>query len=79
MYKRQDIYNALNVVNNFDHTNYKERTIILICLTNLFFNNPYKKALNKISYSIYDNKDVSFDMYKIVESICLINASIFSC
>ncbi|MBS5064398.1 MAG: toll/interleukin-1 receptor domain-containing protein [Hungatella hathewayi] len=73
-----DIYNALNVVNNFDHTNYKERTIILICLTNLFFNNPYKKALNRISYTIYDNKDVSFDMYKIVESIFLINASIFS-
>lgn len=73
-----DIYNALKVVNNFPSTNYKERAIILICLTNLFNNNPYKKALTKISYSIYDNKDISFDMYKIVESIFLINASVFA-
>lgn len=73
-----DIYNALKVVNNFANTNYKERAIILICLTNLFSNNPYKKALIKISYSIYDSKEVSFDMYKIAESIFLINASIFA-
>ncbi|MCH5259554.1 MAG: toll/interleukin-1 receptor domain-containing protein [Lachnospiraceae bacterium] len=74
---RIDIYNALNVVNNFDNTNYKDRTIILTCLTNLFNNNPYKKTINKISYFIYENEIISFDMYKIVESIFLINASIF--
>lgn len=72
-----DIYNALNVVNNFDNTNYKDRTIILTCLTNLFNNNPYKKTVNKISYFIYENEIISYDMYKIVESIFLINASMY--
>ena len=72
-----DIYNALNVVTNFDTTNYKDKTIILTCLTNLFNNNPYKQTLNRISYSVYDNQKVSFDMYKIAESIFLISASMF--
>lgn len=73
-----DIYNALNTVNNFDNTNYKDRTIILTCLVNLFNNSPYKKTLNRISYSVYDNQKISFDMYKIVESIFLISASLFA-
>lgn len=72
-----DIYNALCAVNNFDETNYKDKTIILTCLTKLFNNNPYQKTLNMISYAIYDNKEITFDMYKIVESIFLINASLF--
>lgn len=72
-----DIYNALNIVNNFDETNYKDKTIILTCLTNLFKTNPYEKTLNTISYHVYDKKEVTFDMYKIVESIFLISASIF--
>lgn len=73
-----DIYNALSVVNNFDDTDYKNRTIILSCLTNLFNKNVYKTTLNRISYYIYDNREISFDMYKIVESIFLINASVFA-
>ncbi len=72
-----DIYNALNVVNNFDQTNYKDRTIILTCITNLFNNNPYKKTLNQISYYVYDKQRITFDMYKIVESIFLVSASMF--
>lgn len=73
-----DIYNALNIVNNFDETNYKDKAILLTCLTKLFGNVQYQKALNKISYAIYDNQPIDFDMYKIVESIFLINASIFA-
>ena len=73
-----DIYNALNVVNNFDSTNYKDKAIILICLTNLFNNILYEKTLNQMSYSIYDSKKITFDMYKVVESIFLINASTFA-
>lgn len=73
-----DIYNALNAVNNFDETNFKDKAVFLTCLTNLFSNNPYQKTLNRISYSIYDNNEITFDMYKIVESIFLINASIFA-
>ena len=72
-----DIYNALSVVNNFDETNYKDKAILLTCLTKLLGNNLYHRALNKISYSIYDNQTITFDMYKIVESIFLINASNF--
>lgn len=73
-----DIYNALNFMSNFDVTNYKDRTIILICLINLINNNPYQKTIKKISYYIYDRQIVSFDMYKIVESIFLICASLFA-
>lgn len=73
-----DIYNALSIVNNFDETNYKDKAILLTCLTKLFGNVQYQKALNKISYAIYDNQPIDFDMYKIVESIFLINASIFA-
>ena len=73
-----DIYNALSIVNNFDKTNYKDKAILLICLTKLFGNIQYQKALNKISYSIYNNEPITFDMYKIVESIFLINASLFA-
>ena len=73
-----DLYNALSVVNNFESTNYKDRTIILISLINLFPNILYEKTLKQISYSIYDNQKVTFDMYKIVESIFLINASAFT-
>ena len=72
-----DIYNALNVVNNFDDTNYKDKVIILTCVTNLFSNNPYEKALSRISYYVYDKQNITFDMYKIVESIFLITASMF--
>lgn len=73
-----DIYNALSIVNNFEETDYKDKAILLTCLTKLFGNIQYQKALNKISYSIYDNQPINFDMYKIVESIFLINASIFA-
>lgn len=73
-----NIFNALNIVNDFDETNYKDRTIVLICLINLLDNNSYEKTLNKISFCIYDHQNISFDMYKIVESIFLICASKFS-
>ena len=73
-----DIYNALSFMSNFDVTNYKDRTIILICLIKLIKNNPYRKTIEKISYHIYDRQLVSFDMYKIVESIFLICVSLFS-
>lgn len=72
-----DIYNTLTIVNDFDITNYKDRTIILICLTNLLNKNPYSKTIKRISYYIYDNKNITFDMYKIVESIFLISVSLF--
>lgn len=72
-----NFFNALNIVYNFDETNYKDKTIILICLINLFNNNPYKKTISEISYYIYDNKKISFDIYKIAESVFLICASMF--
>lgn len=78
LYGSLDIYNALSIVNNFDETNYKDKAILLMCLTKLLGNVKYQKALNKISYSIYDNQPINFDMYKIAESIFLINASMFA-
>ena len=73
-----DIYNALSIVNNFDETNYKDKAILLTCLTKLFGNVQYQKALNQISYSIYDNQPINYDKYKIVETISSIIVSNFS-
>jgi len=72
------IYNALDTLNNLDKTNYKDLTIILICLIRLLNNNPYEKATREISYFIYNDKKITFDIYKIAESIFLISASLFT-
>lgn len=72
-----DLYNALDAFNSFDETNYRDRSIFLICLIRLFNNNPYDKAIREISYFIFNNKTITFDMFKITESIFLINASLF--
>lgn len=71
-----NMYNALRAISNFDETAYREKTIFLICLIKLFNINPYGSAIQQISYLIYDNKKISFDIYKITESIFLICVSI---
>jgi len=72
------IYNTLDTFTNLDKTNYRDRTIFLICLIRLFNNNPYEKAIREISYLIFDNKRITFDIYKITESIFLISTSLFT-
>lgn len=72
-----NIYNALLAIKDFDETCYREKTIFLICLIRLFDDYSYKKTLREISYKIYNNDTISFDIFKITESIFLINASIF--
>ena len=73
-----DFFNALSALSNFDETDYRDKVIFLICLIRLLNGNPYEKAVREISYYIYDNRDISFDMYKIIESIFLITASTFA-
>ncbi len=70
-----DLYNALVAVNDFDETDYKSRTIFLICLIRLFAHNPFEKTIREISYLIYNNHKINFDIYKTTESILLIIAS----
>lgn len=72
------LYNALDSLANFDNTDYKNKTIFLICLIKLLNNNPYEKAINKLSILIYEQQTISFDMYKITESLFLMSASIFA-
>lgn len=72
-----NIYNALLAIKDFDETCYREKTIFLICLIRLFRDSPYEKTIHEISYKIYNNDNISFDIYKITESIFLIGASIF--
>lgn len=72
-----DIYNALVTLNNFNETDYKEKTIFLICLIRLFKCNPFEKTIREISYYIYNNLEISFDMYKVTEYIFLICSSEF--
>jgi len=73
-----DIFNALAILNNFDETNYRYKSVFLICLIRLFNNNPYEKLIMEMSYFLYDTKHITFDMYKIIESVFLICASLFS-
>ncbi len=72
-----DIYNVLEMITNFDETSYKERSILYLCLVRLLNNNPYEKAIREIAYHIYNGDVITFDMYKIAESIFLICASSF--
>lgn len=69
-----NIYNALSIINEFDNTCYREKTIFLICLIKLFNHIPYEKVIREISYKIYNREYISFDIYKITESIFLIAA-----
>ena len=73
-----DIYNALTMLDKFECTDYKARSIFLICLLRLFNNNPYEETIREISYLIYNNDNITFDIYKITESIFLICASLFT-
>lgn len=72
-----NIYNALSTIKNFDETCYREKTIFLICLIRLLDSITYEKTVQEISYKIYNNDLITFDIYKIIESIFLIEASIF--
>lgn len=72
-----NIYNALITIKNFDETNYRERTIFLICLIKLFNNSQFDKTIQEISYLIYNNEPISFDIYKIIEHIFVICSSIY--
>ena len=65
------------MLNNFDDNDYKNKTIVLICLIELFETNPFSKTVRQISYIIYEKKDIGFDIYKIIESIFLICSSLF--
>lgn len=69
-----NIYNALCVVENFDSNDYRDKTILLICLIKLLDNTQYNKIIQIISYKIYNNDNITFDLYKITESIFLISA-----
>lgn len=73
--KSIDVYNALQTYNNFCKTNYRDRMVFLICLIRLFNNNPFDKTIREMSYHLYNNEKITFDMYKIIESIFLINIS----
>lgn len=72
-----NIYNSLKLLNNFDDNDYKNKTIILICIIELFEKNPFFKTVRQIAYMIYEKKDIGFDMYKTIESIFLICSSLF--
>ena len=73
-----DIYNALKTLCNFSDTDYRDKTIFLICLIRLFKNNPFEKTIREISYLIYNDAEITFDIYKISESIFLICSSLFA-
>lgn len=70
-----NIYNALCLIENFDSNDYRDKTILLICLIKILDNTTYDKIIRIISYKIYNNDVISFDMYKITESIFLISTN----
>lgn len=77
MSESTNLYNALCLIENFNSTNYRDKTIFFICLIKIIDNCHYSRILQNISYKIYNNEEISFDMYKITESIFLICATDF--
>mgnify|MGYP004677518083 CR=1 FL=1 len=71
-----NIFNSLSLIKNFAENDYKSRCILFICLIGLFSNNPYNKITQNISYMIYKNDFISFDIYKITEAVFLICSGI---
>ncbi len=69
------LYSNINILEKFNETDYNNKTIILICLTRFFKKISFIKIINNITDIIIDKKDINFDIYKIIESIFLINAS----
>lgn len=67
-----NIFNSLSLIDNFPENDYRSRCIILLCLLGLFRENPYNKVTQNISYMIYNNNKISFDIYKITEAIFLL-------
>lgn len=70
-----NIYNVLNTIQLFEETNYRDRTIVLLCLIFMFDQGLFSQTTLQISKLIYEHKPISFDSYRITESILLINAS----
>lgn len=70
-----NIHNVLNTIQLFEETNYRDRIIVLLCLILMFDQNKFSQTIFKISNLIYEHKPISFDLYRITESILLINAS----
>lgn len=73
-----DIYNALQTYKHLSEINYRDRMVFLICLIRLFNNNFFDKTIREMSYHLYNNEKITFDMYKIIESIFLINVSYYT-
>lgn len=70
-----NIYNTLLLINSFANTDYKSKSVLLICIIGFFNKNPYDEIIKKISYKIYNNCHITFDIYKIIEAIFLINTN----
>lgn len=70
-----NIYNVLSAIQLFEETNYRDRTIVLLSLIFMFERNKFPQTILQISNLIYEHKPISFDLYRITESILLINAS----
>lgn len=75
MYDSINIFNVLTAINECDSTNYRDKTIFLVSLIKLFNINSYEKVLRIISYKIYNKDMISFDIFKITESIFLLCAT----
>ncbi|MBR1442810.1 MAG: toll/interleukin-1 receptor domain-containing protein [Firmicutes bacterium] len=69
-----NIYNVLSTIDSLSPLNYRDKSILLICLIQLFDNSPYMNTIHNISYMIYKNYSISFDLYKIVEAIFIISS-----
>lgn len=72
-----NIFNVLDTIDRLSPTDYRDRAILLICLIMLFDNSPYIKTVQKISYMIYENYPINFDIYKIIENIFVLSSIIF--
>lgn len=70
-----NLYNGLKIVKYFDKTNYHDKCIALLSLNKILNCTYYNEITDRFAVNLANKLDANFDVYKIIESIFLINTS----
>lgn len=71
--KGLDIYNCINTLSQVSPLSYDVQAAILILTIKLLEQKNYERLIENISYRLYNQTMINFDICKILESILIIN------
>lgn len=71
--KGLDVFNCLNILSQVSPLSYEVQATILIVIIKLLDQKKHEKLINMLSYRLYTNKPIYFDICKILENILIVN------